>query len=311
MKQATAAAPGKIILFGEHAVVYGQPALAAPLGDLTAQAAVTESEAGSKLSIQADDLGLSLSLAEASSEGLSLAARLALDHCQCPEPDARIRVSSSIPVASGLGSGAATSAALIKALSAYLGCRLEPDQLSALVYEVEKLYHGTPSGIDNTVVCYEQPVFFIRGSEPVTFHIAQPFALVIGDTGIKTPTHVTVGAVRERWLKAPDELEEVFEEIGEITRQARQAIESGDVETLGPLMGKNQAHLQTLGVSSPELDTLIEAALSVGALGAKLSGGGGGGIMIALVTSGTSERVGQALDRAGAARVLRATISEG
>jgi mevalonate kinase len=311
MKQATAAAPGKIILFGEHAVVYGQPALAAPLGDLTAQAVVTESEPGSGLSIQADDLGLSLSLAEASSEGLSLAARLALDHCQCPEPDARIRVSSSIPVASGLGSGAATSAALIKALSAYLGCRLEPDQLSDLVYEVEKLYHGTPSGIDNTVVCYEQPVFFVRGSEPVTFHIAQPFALVIGDTGIKTPTHVTVGAVRERWLKAPDELEGVFGKIGEITRQARLAIESGDVETLGPLMGQNQAHLQTLGVSSPELDTLIEAALDAGALGAKLSGGGGGGIMIALVTSDASERVGQALDRAGAVRVLHATISEG
>jgi mevalonate kinase len=311
MKQAIATAPGKIILFGEHAVVYGQPALAAPLGNLTAEATITESDPGSGLSIRADDLGLSLSLAEESSEGLSRAARLALDHCRCAEPDAQISVSSSIPVASGLGSGAATSAALIKALAEYLGCGLEAEQLSGLVYEVEKLYHGTPSGIDNTVVCYEQPVFFVRGSEPDTFHIAQPFTLVIGDTGIKTPTHITVGAVRERWLKAPDELEAVFEQIGEITRQARRAIESGEVDGLGPLMGQNQAHLQTLGVSSPELDRLIESALDASALGAKLSGGGGGGIMIALVTGDSSERVGQALERAGAARVLRATIAEG
>jgi mevalonate kinase len=309
MKQAAASAPGKIILFGEHAVVYGQPALAAPVSSLTAQATIAQAEPGSGLAIRADDLSLSLSLAEASSHGLSLAARLVLDACQHPEPDALITLSSTIPVAAGLGSGAATSAALIKALAAYLGCRIEKARLSALVYEVEKLYHGTPSGIDNTVVCYEQPVFFVRGSEPATFQIAQSFTLLIGDTGIKTPTHVTVGHVRENWLKDRDRSERVFEQIGSIARQARLAIEGGDVATLGPLMGQNQAHLRTLGVSSPELDTLIDAALEAGALGAKLSGGGGGGIMIALVSGSAEERVRQALDRAGAARVLRATIA--
>ncbi len=308
MSACTATAPGKIILFGEHAVVYGQPALAVPLHELRAAAYIEPGSPGGGLTIEAADLGLRLSLAEAAAHALALTARLALERLSAGEPDARITVRSGIPVAAGLGSGAAVSAALARALGEYLGSPFEAVELSALVYEVEKVHHGTPSGIDNTVICFEMPVYFVRGREPVVFHPGQPFDLLIGDTGVASPTRKTVGAVRDAWQRAPDSYETIFAEIGSVVEAARTALERGQTARLGPLMGKNQALLRRLGVSSPELERLIEAALTAGALGAKLSGGGGGGNMIALVEPETVARVRAALIEAGARRVIHTLV---
>ncbi len=308
MKGVTATAPGKVILFGEHAVVYGRPALAAPVFGVQASATVEEAPAGSGLLIYAADLGLHLSLADAATHGPALAAHLALEYLKAPEPDAQITLRSTIPIAGGMGSGAAVSAALIRALCDYLGHPIEDAALSALVYEVEKFYHGTPSGIDNTVICYGKPVYYIKGHEPCLLQVGQPFDLLIGDTGIATPTRMTVGAVREAWQRDLQTYERLFDAIGAIAREARSAIERGDVQLLGPLITRNHALLRELGVSSPELEQLVRAALEAGAAGAKLSGGGGGGNMIALVEPTNLERVSAALRKAGAVRVLHTLI---
>ena len=309
MTAVSASAPGKIILFGEHAVVYGQPALAVPLHSLQATATVSPGQAGAGLIIRALDIDTTLSLAETAAHALAVAARLTLDRLGAPEPDAEIAIESTIPIASGLGSGAAVTAALVCALSEYLRAPLATPELSALVYEVEKLYHGTPSGVDNTVVCYGQPVYFVRGHEPEVFTPAAPFHLLVGDTGRPSPTRETVGAVRAGWQREPARYEAIFEEIGGLVREARAAIESGETTRLGPLMVQNQDLLRRLEVSSPELERLIDAALAAGALGAKLSGGGGGGNMIALVSAANADRVAQALSEAGAARVIQTTVS--
>jgi mevalonate kinase len=309
MTEHSASAPGKVILFGEHAVVYGQPALAVPVRAIRATATVRSAPPSNGLVIEAQDLDLRVSLAEAAAHGLALTARLTLEALGEKEPDAIISVRSDIPLAAGLGSGAAVSAATARALAGFLSHTLSDARLSDLVYQVEKLYHGTPSGIDNTVICYEMPVFFVRGAHPETFRPAVPFDLLIGDTGVPSPTRETVGGVRDRWQADPDVYNARFAAIGHIARQARAAIEAGDVARVGSLMIENQQELRQIGVSSAELEGLIESALAAGADGAKLSGGGGGGNMIALVQPEAVEAVSQALRRAGAVRVLHTLVS--
>jgi mevalonate kinase len=308
MKTSRGTAPGKIILFGEHAVVYGRPALAVPVHDVQATAVVEPAPPGSGLTIEASDLGLTVSLADAGGDPLALAARLVLDHLNARPPDARIVIRSTIPIASGLGSGAAVSAALARALAAHLDAEIPTPDLSALVYEVEKVHHGTPSGIDNTVVCYGLPVHFVRDKTIETLHVGAPFDLLIGDTGIASPTRVAVGDVRAAWQANRAAYELIFDQIGAIAQEARRAIESGQPDDLGPLMKRNHDLLRQINVSSPELDMLVAAALDAGALGAKLSGGGRGGNMIALVQPGDAPHVRAALKTAGAVNVISTTV---
>ncbi len=179
-----------------------------------------------------------------------------------------------------------------------------PGRRLALVYEVEKLHHGTPSGIDNTVIAYGQPVYFVRGQPPQTFPIGRPFTLAIADSGIASPTRIAVGDVRRAWEQEPARFEALFDRVAAAVEAARAAIAAGEPERLGRLMDENHALLQETGVSCPELDALVTAARAAGATGAKLSGGGRGGNMIALVTESTASRVAGALRAAGAVHVI-------
>ncbi|HET89375.1 MAG TPA: mevalonate kinase [Chloroflexi bacterium] len=283
-KRSLSSAPGKVILFGEHAVVYGRPAIAAPVTQVQASAAVTPAAPGSGLLIAAPDLGRQVTLSTAPPDDpLAAATRLTLAHLSAPEPDGILTIHSTIPIASGLGSGAAVSTALVRALGSLLGRKLPADSVSEIVFEVEKIHHGTPSGIDNTVIAFEQPIYFVRERPVQRLRVAAPFTLVIADTGIRSPTKKIVAHVRRAWKREPAHYDALFDQIGDVTDEARRAIEAGQTSALGPLMDENHELLIEMGVSSPILDELVEAARFAGALGAKLSGAGQGGAVIALV----------------------------
>ncbi len=160
-------ASGKVILCGEHSVVYGRPAIAVPVSGLRARVIAEEAEPGTGVCIVALDTGEDIVL-KAAPPKHPLAAIVweVLAYLEAPEPDVVLMLRSDLPIASGLGSGTAVSVALARALAASLGHDLPSNVVSALAYEVEKIHHGTPSGIDNTVVAYEQPVYFVRGQTP-------------------------------------------------------------------------------------------------------------------------------------------------
>jgi len=307
----TASAPGKVILFGEHAVVYGRPALAVPVTQVHADVEVEDSPAPG-IWVDAPEISIRC---EISSLPATHALRTVIENVFrtlgiSSPPPLQIRITSTIPVASGLGSGAAVSVALIRALSSTVNRPLSDEQVNALAYEAEKLHHGTPSGIDNTVVTYAKPVYFVRGQPIQTFNVARPFTLVIADTGIPAPTRESVGDVRKLWEADKTKWEAMFDEVGGIVQAAREAIETGKTKELGPLMDANHALLQEMTVSSPELDRLVLAARGAGALGAKLSGGGRGGNMLALVEPTEAEQAASALRAAGAKNTIITTIEE-
>ncbi len=311
-------ASGKIILFGEHAAVYSRPALAVPVTQIHVDVEVLDSP---RQGIWIDAPGIDLhaelnSLPDNHPVGsviLKVFSTLGL-----PSPTGRragdeggldISIASTIPVAAGLGSGAAVSVALIRALASHLSNPLSDEQVNNLAFEIEKLHHGTPSGIDNTVITYQKPVYFIKDKPLETFKVGKPFTIVIGDTGIPAPTKESVGDVRRLRMRDLCNVENIFNEIAQIALIGRRSIESAKPEQLGELMDQNHAYLQALTVSSPELDNLVEAARKAGALGAKLSGSGRGGNMIALVDQPKAESVAGALIAAGAKRTIITEIS--
>lgn len=301
----TSFAPGKIILFGEHAVVYGRPALAVPVTQVHADVEVSDGP-GPGIWIDAPDIDVHAELNTLPSDHPVAAVihNFFFLSRVSPFPNLEIKITSTIPVASGLGSGAAVTVALVRALAAHLEHPLTDEEINAFTYEIEKLHHGTPSGIDNTVVTYAKPVYFTRAQPIEIFQIGQPFTIVIGDTGIPAPTKESVADVRHLWMNDNARCERIFEQIGEISLAARRAIESGKSEMLGELMNENHALLQTLTVSSPELDRLVKAARNAGATGAKLSGGGRGGNMIALVQPEMAESLARSLKEAGARNTI-------
>jgi mevalonate kinase len=318
----TASAPGKIILLGEHAVVYGQPAIAVPVIQVHARAIVTPDprQPAGLVRLQAPDIGLETSLEQLPpGDPLAAAVQGVFAELGIARPPAlTVRIVSTIPVAAGLGSGAAVSVAIIRALAAFLGRPLPDERVAALAYEVEKIHHGTPSGIDNTVVTYARPVVYTRLKGPgeafvpqiETFQVGRPFDILIADTGVPSPTALSVGEVRRAWQAEPERYEGLFIAIGQIARNGRQAIESGKIEKLGRLMDENHALLAEISVSSPELDRLVAAARAAGALGAKLSGGGRGGNMISLTPPGGAPAIEKALHNAGAARTILTTVEQ-
>ncbi len=302
-------APGKVILCGDHSVVYGRPAIAIPVSDVRAHASIEPGPPGSGLRIRALDIRQELTYREAGPEHpLARIAYLVLDRLELPEPDAVLTLKSDLPVASGMGSGTAITVAAARALAAGLGTELPDAVVSEMAYEVEKIHHGTPSGIDNTVIAWERPIYFVRGEPPEILRIHTPFHLLIANSGIASSTREAVGEVRHRWEATPSYYNVVFDCIGAIARAARAAVEQGALHALGNLLNENQELLVKMGVSLLQLDRLAQTARDAGALGAKLTGAGQGGNIIVLVEEDTLEGVKKALTKAGVAALWHTCV---
>ena len=200
----TASAAGKAILLGEHAVVYGRPAIAVPLSDVRATVQVDPLPQGRGIIICAADLGQRFGLDEPCDADAAPALRATigntLAHLGVPIEEAHFElvIRSAIPIARGLGSGTAVATAIVRALAEHYGRDLPVAEVSQLAYRTEILLHGTPSGVDNTVVAYEQPVYFVKGEPPMALHVPAPLHLLIADTGIPSRTRDTVARVRQQ-----------------------------------------------------------------------------------------------------------------
>ncbi len=313
-------APAKLILCGEHAVVYGRPAIALPLDGIRARARVRPGPPQSGVVVFASSLRRRWCVADDPNTPLNELILSTIGQlAPGPLPDLRISIRSSIPIASGMGSGAAVATAIVRALAGSFGQALPAAAVSSMVYASEQRFHGTPSGIDNTVIAFEQPIWYIRppavgdAARPAPIiqpaSIAAPFTLLVGDTGVRSPTRAPVGEVRARWQASTTAYNCLFDEVALLAYRIRDCLAAGTISELGPLLSQNHALLQQIGVSSPELDALVAAAIRAGALGAKLSGAGWGGVMLALATPETAPRIAYALKAAGARRVFETMVA--
>jgi hydroxymethylglutaryl-CoA reductase len=282
-REEMAAGHGKIILFGEHAVVYGSRAIAAPV-PLAVRARVVDEEDGVWLVVPRWGVEQRLRTDPAKQRSFEVPAALILNELGLTDRSMRIEVYSEMPRAMGLGGSAAVAVAIIRALDRHFELGLTDDAVNALAYQCECVAHGTPSGIDNTVATFGQPLVYRKG-EPPQIHsldLPEPITFVVGMTGVESLTAKMVARVREGRERNPDVYDTMFKGIDAVSGQALEALKRNDLARLGELMNVCQGLLNGLGVSSWELEELIQIARENGALGAKLTGGGGGGSMIAL-----------------------------
>jgi len=304
-----ASAPAKVILFGEHFVVYGEPAIVLAIDKRAYVRATLRKD--NQIYINSYSLKASGFFADECFQtekgGKEAEKKLQPINIIVQKIQARINekvgvnieIKSSIPVAVGLGSSAAVAASVAAAVSKLLGITLSKEEIFKLAYEAERLVHGTPSGIDPAIATYGGALLFRRdeGFEPLQVEADVP--LVVGNTEVQRSTGELVSLVRKRRDKYPAIMEPIIKLGGKITREAVKALGRGNLQVLGELMNINQALLSALGVSSEALERLIYAARDAGAFGAKLTGGGGGGCMIALTSGDKLKQVANALKRAG------------
>lgn len=275
----TASASAKTILFGEHAVVYGEPAIAIPLSNLRTIAELYPNHR--EFRIISEKICLNKTYKELIPEsGLQRLLDLLMQtfSFKVLPPDTLV-IRSDIPVASGLGSGAALSVAVIRAFSLYYRKIITDEQVNDIAFEIEKIYHGTPSGIDNTVIAFEQPIIFSKkqGFKSLSADISR-FPLLVIDSGIRSRTIDVVSDVKANY----EQNQSYIREIGSLIPAAETALKSANIKETGYLMNKNQELLQRINVSCPELDEMIGFGLKNGAIGGKLTGAGRGGNILIL-----------------------------
>ncbi len=290
-------AAGKVILFGEHAVVYGRHALALPIaGAVTAEVAASEKE--STLSVP--EWGVSQEIDYGDASGMDAAVALIQKELGVADARFSIRLHSVLPRAMGLGSSAAFAVAILRAFSAELGLGLDDAKINAIAFECEKLAHGTPSGVDNTIAtCGEAMLFRNTGSlELEKLMLVEPPPLVIGCSSKSGLTMEQVAGVRARRDRSRSSYDAIFDQMGALSQSGAVALANADYSKLGLLMNICHGLLNAIEVSTAELDNMVSIARAAGAAGAKVTGAGGGGSIVALCP-GTADSVCAALGAAG------------
>ena len=259
-------AHSKIILIGEHAVVYGYPAISLPLLEVEVTCKVVPAESPWRLYEE---------------DTLSMAVYASLEHLNIKDACIRCQIDSAIPEKRGMGSSAAISIAAIRAVFDYYQAELPHHVLEILVNRAEMIAHMNPSGLDAKTCLSNRPIRFIKNVGFTELEMDLSAYLVIADTGVYGHTREAIQVVQSKGKAALPFLHA----LGELTQQAEDAIRRKDAEGLGQILSQAHLHLKEIGVSSPEADSLVETAMRHGALGAKMSGGGLGGCIIALVAN--------------------------
>ena len=289
----------KAILLGEHSVVYGHPAVAVPLHDLRMQATATPICGPSRL----DCLGHRGPLDQAGPRFACIARAFeaAREFSGCPAQSFEITTRSDFPHERGLGSSAAAAGAIIRAVLDACRCEASSDELFELTQLAEQVAHGKPSGLDAAATSSPHLIRFQNGRmRPLNQHIEHAH-LVIADSGVHGSTRQAVSGLRRRYEEDTESIGPLIDDLGTFARAAVTALSDGDAADLGAAMDQAHATLAVLGLSLPILDELTASARRAGALGAKLTGGGLGGCVIALADSAqTADHVRSALERSGA-----------
>lgn len=290
---------GKVILLGEHAVVYGVPALAAGLGrGVHASAHVVPGAEETTLTIVPWDVTVRLD----GEDDLSRALRALVEaHPLSPLPALRIEAEVALPAGAGLGCSAALGVAVLRAIDRAVGLADPPDdEVASRSLAWERVFHGNPSGIDNTMAAHGGVACFRKGAPLEVVRARQPLVLVIGDSGESASTKRMVESVARQRMRDPKRFEQTLEAVKTLVDNARLALTAGDSYGLGQLMNLNQALLSSLMLSTNSLEEMCAAARDAGAQGAKLTGSGGGGCMIALVgPDGDAARITRAIEATG------------
>jgi len=274
---------GKVILFGEHFVVHGVPGIVSAIDSSTD----AEVKKAVKLNIRDERKTAKGYSEEKRLQQIESIERMLKAMGLDPKMPLDIWIGGTLPGFSGLGASAASSVAIARAISEELNLNLSNEKINSIAYEGEKAYAGNPSGIDNTAATYGGLMWFKKnpaGGQDIVEHLKmrKPVEIVIGSTGKVANTKAMVEGVAERKKANPAKYDPLFKQAESLAVAGRKALEAGDLKKVGDLMNENHRILQEIGVSSKELDLLIEMARKQGAFGAKLTGGGGGGCMVAL-----------------------------
>ena len=293
-----AVTPGKVILLGEHSVVYGRHAIAIPV-PLNVRVKIEDADDGVLLMIPSWGVEYYLDKKPEERQSFEKPAALILEKMNLSNVGMKIEVFSDVPRGMGLGGSAVLAVSIIKALNHHYKMGLSEQEINEMAYESEKIAHGNPSGIDNTIATYGYPLIYRKGEKTLKerLQIKEPLDLVLAFSKSEGLTAKTVAHVRTQWKSNQEMYEGVFDDIDAIVLNGIQAIQENDLKQLGELMNFNQGLLNTLQVSTPELERMIHIARDAGAFGAKLTGGGGGGAMIAV--SDNPEEIIEAFDNEG------------
>jgi mevalonate kinase len=316
---AEATAPGKIILFGEHSVVYKGPAI---LLAVDRRATVTASRRDDKrIYIDSEDLGFSGYFDDdeytavtgkewrgRNMMALAVATRKVMAHLGV-DAGVNLKVRSMIPIAVGLGSSAAVCVATTAAVGELFDGNLTKEKISELSFEGEKVIHGNPSGADNSIATYGGIMRYERGEGLKRLRLENALPFVIGNTRRKRSTRNMVEGVKVLKDRNPEVVDPIIYTMAGLSQTGLDALLRGDKHKLGDLMNINHGLLSAIGVSTIELDDLVYAARQEGALGAKLTGAGGGGCMIALAEEENLSNIEKSI-RASRGQSMRVNVTD-
>lgn len=305
-------AHAKIILFGEHAVVYGAPAVAAPVPELAVHVTATRSadRAPGRVLFSAVEQGASGqpgapadgagALREPADRGLQVLVSNTLGVFGIGDRGIDLVIDCGIPTARGLGSSAACGRAVVRALADLFDREVDEATSFDLVQSVERLAHGTPSGVDAAATSAAVPILFRRGSS-VPLSWGSDAVFVIADSGLASSTHDSVAGLRARFDRDPEQRIYFLAQATRLAMGALLDIEEGSLPELGAKLTENHELLRDFGLSTTDLDRLVQVAVSAGARGAKVTGGGAGGCAIALADDAdAAARISAELRSAGA-----------